>query len=261
MRTSRVCIRRNPAAPRCALGPSCHRAIVSSRLRDCEPCSVDHGSRTPDRDRRRRSPRQLAAVADDAADRRDHRAAEGGAPGRGRPRGVVDDAPAADRARAPRGRAADRPRRGRQRPAGLGRRAAPTASSRRRPSGLRRRTASSPTPSRRSRRRRAGTWRCASGSAGRASVDALPDVMTGLAARPGVPEVDELGRVARRRQGRVPVRAAGALAAVPLRRPCGPVRHPAHRGRAVAAGAGRAVGRDDLRPPVPHHERPGRAAP
>ena len=80
----------------------------------------------------------------------------------------------------------------------------------------------------------------------------------GIAAQPGFPEVDELGRVARRRQGRLQVRASRALAALPLRRPCRPLRHPAGRGRGVAVGPGRPVGRDDLRPPLSHHQRTGR---
>ena len=53
---------------------------------------------------------------------------------------------------------------------------------------------------------------------GRAAVDALPDVMTGILRGLPFPEADALGRVARRRQGRAHVRPADSLAAVPLRR-------------------------------------------
>ena len=109
--------------------------------------------------------------------------------------------------------------------------------------------------SRRSRRRRAGISRCGSGSAGSASVDALPDVMTGLLRGLAFPKTMRWDAWLDDGKGELPLRPAGPLAAVPLRRPRRPVRHPSHRRRAVAAGAGRAIGRDDLRPPVPHDQR------
>ena len=90
---------------------------------------------------------------------------------------------------------------------------------------------------------------------GRASVDALPDVMSGLLRGLAFPKTMRWDAGARRRQGRAAVRPADSLAAVPLRRPRRPVRHPSHRDRAGAAGAGSAIGRDDLRAPVPHHQR------
>ena len=46
---------------------------------------------------------------------------------------------------------------------------------------------------------------------GRDAARCCPAVLGGAAARPRVPEADELGRLARRRQGRVPVRAADPL--------------------------------------------------
>ena len=254
---------RHPARPRRGACDAplrddrCHRAFAASRLRDCEPV-VDHGSRASHRDRRRGSPRQLAAVAHDAAGRGDHRAVEGRAPRRGWPRGVVDDAPPAGRARAPRGRAADRPGRGRERSALVGcawRRRRVHAGGHRVCQEERRRTrrprgdrdAEGPVPRCPQASARAGLSRCAARR------------HDGVAARTGVPEVDELGRVARRRQGRPPIRPSRAMAALSLRRPGRPLRHPAGRGRPVAAGAGRAIGRDDVRPPLSHDERARRA--
>ena len=79
------------------------------------------------------------------------------------------------------------------------------------------------------------------------------------AARPDVPEADALGRRARGRQGRVRLRPAGPVAAVPLRRSRRAV-HDRPPGRRVeSARAGRLVGRRHLRPSVPRDERPRRS--
>ena len=78
------------------------------------------------------------------------------------------------------------------------------------------------------------------------------------AARPGVSQADEVGRDARRRAGRVRLRPADSLAAVPLWRPCRSLHHRPRGERRRSAGAGRRVGRADLRPSLPGDERPGR---
>ena len=88
-------------------------------------------------------------------------------------------------------------------------------------------------------RRRASTSSLASGSAGKSAVDALPDLLGGAAARPGVPEADALGRDARGRPGRAAVRPSDPLAAVPLRRPRRAVHDRPHAERRRPAGAGR----------------------
>ena len=67
---------------------------------------------------------------------------------------------------------------------------------------------------------------------GRAAVDVLPDVLTGVLARHGVPETDAMGRRPQRRQGRAAVRPADSVDPVSVRRP----RRAVHD-RAIAAGA------------------------
>ena len=93
---------------------------------------------------------------------------------------------------------------------------------------------------------------------GKSAIDALPGGARRGAPRPGVSQADEVGRDARRRAWRVRVRPADSLAAVPLWRPRRSLHHRARGERRRSAGAGRRVGRADLRPSLPGDERPGR---
>ncbi len=90
--------------------------------------------------------------------------------------------------------------------------------------------------------------------AGRAAGEVLPAVLASTLARPGLPEAHELGRVARRRQGRLPVRPAHPLAGRDARRNRGPVRDLRAGGRGEGQGS-RGERSRDLRPSLP---APGR---
>ena len=165
------------------------------------------------------------------------------------------DAAAPGRRGAAHRRAADRSRRDDQRPAGVGR--------------LRGRRAADPCGPRlrQEERRRGGRARRAPRRPKGIYLDVREEAARqdggGRAARPAragaarshLPEADALGRVARRREGRVPVRAPDPLAAVPLRRPRRAVHHPPHGAGELAARAGRAHGRHHLRPPLPRRQR------
>ena len=91
---------------------------------------------------------------------------------------------------------------------------------------------------------------------GKAAVDVLPDVLTGVLRDMAFPETDALGCLARGLARRTSVRPADPVDPVPVRRPRRPVHHPPQRGRAVRAGAGSPVGRGDLRPSLSRDQRP-----
>jgi hypothetical protein len=155
------------------------------------------------------------------------------------------------------GRAADRSRGSADRPAGV-----------RPPSAL----TGQPTPAAEWASRRRTAWRSRPSSASRRR-RALPGAPQ-AASRQGrgrraarraaarcarfVPEADALGRDARGRQGRVAVRPADSLDALPVRRTRRAVHHLPHARGAGSPRAGSALGRRDLRPPLPDHERPRR---